>query len=188
MAPSLLELPSECLLAVLERLAVEDILSLGSTSRAACELAQNDGLWRSLAARKWGPAALTLRAEDAGAWKPWCCKRMSLKRSRWATSSRLSHAGQLPQSWVVHSPCCRMPPLALHMVQLALMHELLVACRPSPLSLLQESYLDPWQHIVACVLCRCVECSDAFEFLHCKSPISVTSPHHSASGLSLVAN
>jgi hypothetical protein len=29
----------------------------------------------------------------------------------------------------------------------------LLPCRPSPLNLLQESYPDPWQHIICCVLC-----------------------------------
>jgi hypothetical protein len=29
----------------------------------------------------------------------------------------------------------------------------LLACRSSPLNLLQESYPDPWQHIICCVLC-----------------------------------
>jgi hypothetical protein len=29
----------------------------------------------------------------------------------------------------------------------------LLSCRHSPLNLLQESYPDPWQHIICCVLC-----------------------------------
>jgi len=31
----------------------------------------------------------------------------------------------------------------------------LVVARPSPLNLLQESYLDPWRHIACCMLMRC---------------------------------
>ncbi len=31
-------------------------------------------------------------------------------------------------------------------------------CRQSPLNLVQERYNDPWQHIVCCLLCRCISC------------------------------
>jgi len=49
---------------------------------------------------------------------------------------------------------------ALHTHVVACCGRSLLCCSRSPLNLLQETYPDPWQHIICCVLCSRTSGSD----------------------------
>ncbi|KAI8474540.1 MAG: hypothetical protein J3K34DRAFT_518071 [Monoraphidium minutum] len=96
----------DVLLLVLERVAVADVLSLGTTCKALRDATRDDLFWRGLAERKWGPCVLELRAGGAaagGSWMAYCVKRMNMRTIR--RSPLDLGQERFPDPWM-HITCC----------------------------------------------------------------------------------
>ncbi|KAF8072716.1 Mbd4 [Scenedesmus sp. PABB004] len=152
MAIGLCDLPRECALAVVGRLSVVDALAVG----ACCSGAHGPRLSAPVPpaaavaslrppprtpARTAPPAPAALRAvvADDGLWR-------ALAEAKWGPAvhelkpladAALAERGGAAPGWQAY--CCARLELR--------------SIPQSPLSLLQERYADPWQHIVCCVLC-----------------------------------
>eukprot|EP00878_Enallax_costatus_P016286 GHUV01017083.1.p1 GENE.GHUV01017083.1~~GHUV01017083.1.p1 ORF type:complete len:269 (+),score=61.79 GHUV01017083.1:739-1545(+) len=123
----LLGLPSECILNILKHVGVADVIATGGCCRVLQTIIKDDKFWQDLSEAKWGQAVTQL--------KPL------------AEICTLAHEEPTPAvgqadfneslSWFTY----------------ASKRMCLKSIRSSPLSLIQEDYPDPWQHIICCVLC-----------------------------------
>jgi hypothetical protein len=158
---NMLSLPSECILNILARLPLADVVATSSCCTgewwllswdsspkssllthtlhpfhtALRQAAADDCFWAALAEAKWGKDVRQLKtACDADLpWRKYCSHRMSARTIRYRQSLA----------------CRSLLPCAA-----TLDHACVCCCRSrSPLNLLQETYPDPWQHITCCVLC-----------------------------------
>eukprot|EP00879_Flechtneria_rotunda_P004409 GHRR01004660.1.p1 GENE.GHRR01004660.1~~GHRR01004660.1.p1 ORF type:complete len:356 (+),score=111.42 GHRR01004660.1:701-1768(+) len=156
----LLDLPAECTLAVLKVLGVADVLATGTCCKALHHLISDDKVWSELAEVKWGRAVRALKPHGAQHRQ----RTVTAQLINEGPAASPTHSSPLQQmakpNSKTNSTCAVVPSEAASVVSCSECWKTycckrmsLKSIRRSPLSLLQESYPDPWQHIICCVLC-----------------------------------